>query len=169
MLKFIYSEKATKFCEIFTLLLTGTTYDKSKVKIFQNFVVFSKNMNFRTSLPLLWQTPKKLSVEIVRKYIQFCWHQRIPLVTSPWKSRDIFCYLDLISNSNLAALLSFRLYPSIRKRVLCSGMLLYLHHRNSKLFFHPEKFDIFKDEKISDYKTVSVSQSKNLLDWKLLV
>ena len=24
-LKFIYSEKATKFCEIFTLLLTGTT------------------------------------------------------------------------------------------------------------------------------------------------
>jgi hypothetical protein len=23
--KFIYSEKATKFCEIFTLLLTGTT------------------------------------------------------------------------------------------------------------------------------------------------
>ena len=32
-LKFIYSEKATKFCEIFTLLLTDTTYDKSKVKI----------------------------------------------------------------------------------------------------------------------------------------
>ena len=29
-LKFIYSEKATKFCEIFTLLLTGTTLDKSK-------------------------------------------------------------------------------------------------------------------------------------------
>ena len=25
LLKFIYSEKATKFCEIFTLLLTGTT------------------------------------------------------------------------------------------------------------------------------------------------
>ena len=24
-LKFIYSEKATKFCKIFTLLLTGTT------------------------------------------------------------------------------------------------------------------------------------------------
>ena len=26
--KFAYSEKATKFFEIFTLLLTGTTYDK---------------------------------------------------------------------------------------------------------------------------------------------
>ena len=40
--KFIYSEKATKFCEIFTLLLTGTsTLDKSKVKISQNFVAFT--------------------------------------------------------------------------------------------------------------------------------
>ena len=54
--------------------------------------------------------------------------------------------------------------PSIRNRVLCSGMLLYLHHKNSKLFFHPAKFDNFKDEKISDFKSVSVSQGKNLLD-----
>ena len=45
-LKFIYSEKATKFCEIFTSLLTGTTLDKSKVKISQNFVAFSEYMNF---------------------------------------------------------------------------------------------------------------------------
>ena len=36
---------------------------------------------------------------------------------------------------------------------MCSGMLLYLHHRNSKIFFHPAKFDNFKDEKISDFKT----------------
>ena len=48
-------------------------------------------------------------------------------------------------------------------------MLLYLHHRDSKIFFHPAMFDNFKDEKISDFKTVSVSQRKNLLDWKLLV
>ena len=54
--------------------------------------------------------------------------------------------------------------PSIRDGVLRSGILLYLHHRNSKLFFHPAKFDNFKDEKISDFKTVSVSQRKNLLD-----
>ena len=33
VIKFIYSEKATKFYEIFTLLLTGTKYDKSKVRI----------------------------------------------------------------------------------------------------------------------------------------
>ena len=54
--------------------------------------------------------------------------------------------------------------PSIRDRVLRSGMLLYLHHRDSKIFFHPAKFDNFRDEKISDFKTVSVSQRKNLLD-----
>ena len=54
--------------------------------------------------------------------------------------------------------------PSIRDGVLCSGMLLYRHHINFKIFFHPAKFDNFKDEKISDFKTFSVSQRKNLLD-----
>ena len=45
-LKFIYSEKATKFCKILTLLLSVCTVDKSKVKISQNFVAFSEYMNF---------------------------------------------------------------------------------------------------------------------------
>ena len=54
--------------------------------------------------------------------------------------------------------------PSIRDGVLRNGMLLYLHHRDSKIFFHPAKFDNFKDEKILDFETVSVSQRKNLLD-----
>ena len=44
--KFIYSKKATKFCEISTLLLTGTTQDKSKVEFPQNFVAFSEYINF---------------------------------------------------------------------------------------------------------------------------
>ena len=39
--KFICSEKATKFCEIFTFLLTVCTVVKSKVKISQYFVAFS--------------------------------------------------------------------------------------------------------------------------------
>ena len=47
-LKFTYCENATKFCEIFTLLLTGTTKDKSKVKISQNFLAFSEYMNFNS-------------------------------------------------------------------------------------------------------------------------
>ena len=45
--KFIYSEKATNFCEISTEDLTGTTYDKSMVKILQNFVAFLEYIYFK--------------------------------------------------------------------------------------------------------------------------
>ena len=44
LVKFIYSEKATKFSEIFTLLLTGTTYI-GKVKISQSFEALSEYMS----------------------------------------------------------------------------------------------------------------------------
>ena len=46
IVSFIYSEKAIRFCEISTVLLTGTTLDKSTVVILQNIVVFSEYMNF---------------------------------------------------------------------------------------------------------------------------
>ena len=46
--KFIYSKKATKFCDIFPLLLTVCTAVKSKRKILQNFVAFSEYMNFNS-------------------------------------------------------------------------------------------------------------------------
>ena len=46
MIKFIYSEKATNFCEISTLDLTYLVTVKSKVEISQNFVAFSEHMNF---------------------------------------------------------------------------------------------------------------------------
>ena len=45
IVKFIYSEKATKFCEIFPLILTTVYTVKSKGKISQNFVAFSEYMN----------------------------------------------------------------------------------------------------------------------------
>ena len=45
-IKFIYSEKATKFCEIFNSLLSYVVPVKSKVKISQNFVAFWEYMNF---------------------------------------------------------------------------------------------------------------------------
>ena len=45
-IKFIYSEKATKFYKIFTLLLSYVVPVKSKLKISQNFVAFSEYMNF---------------------------------------------------------------------------------------------------------------------------
>ena len=44
--KFIYSEKATKFYEISTLLLSKVHTDKSKVEISKNFVAFSEYTNF---------------------------------------------------------------------------------------------------------------------------
>ena len=46
ILKFIYPEKATKFCEIFTLLLSLAVPVKRKVKISQYCVAFSEYMNF---------------------------------------------------------------------------------------------------------------------------
>ena len=47
--KFIYSEKATKFCEI-TLLLSYVVPVKSKVKISHNFVAFWECMNFNSCI-----------------------------------------------------------------------------------------------------------------------
>ena len=54
-LKFIYSEKATKFCEIFRLLLTSVHTVKSKGKISQNFVAFSEYMNFNCQRQINWE------------------------------------------------------------------------------------------------------------------
>ena len=45
-LKFIYSEKATTFCEISTLDLSYVVTVKYTVEISQNFVAFSEYMNF---------------------------------------------------------------------------------------------------------------------------
>ena len=47
LLKFVYSEKATEFCEISTLLLSTVHTDKSKVEISQKILAFSEYMNFK--------------------------------------------------------------------------------------------------------------------------
>ena len=49
LVRLIYSEKATKFCEIHTILLSVSTVDKSKVEISQNFVAFSEYTNSNLS------------------------------------------------------------------------------------------------------------------------
>ena len=46
-LKFIYSEKATKFCEISTIDLSYVVTVKSMLEILQNVVAFSEYMNFK--------------------------------------------------------------------------------------------------------------------------
>ena len=75
--KFIYSVKATKFCDIFTLLLTVCTVVKSKVKISQNFVAFLEYMNFNNGP-------------------NFC-HIGIP----PFKKQQILLYNLLLLGKNL--------------------------------------------------------------------
>ena len=67
LLKFIYSEKATKFSEIFTLLLSYVVPVKSKVKISENFVAFSEYMNFITFIWLYCNNSLKnvFSIELL--------------------------------------------------------------------------------------------------------
>ena len=50
LLTFIYSEKATKFCKISTLLLSYVVPVKSEVEILQNIVAFSEYMNIKIRL-----------------------------------------------------------------------------------------------------------------------
>ena len=52
LVKFKYSEKATKVFEISTLLLSVCTVDKSKVENSQNFVAFSEYTNFKRKISL---------------------------------------------------------------------------------------------------------------------
>ena len=60
LIKLIYSEKATKFCEIPTVDLSYVVPVKSTVEILQNFVAFSEYMNFDFwNLNLLLQEGKK--------------------------------------------------------------------------------------------------------------
>ena len=47
LIKFIYSERATKFCEIAILYFSYLVPVKSKVEILQKFVAFSEYMNFK--------------------------------------------------------------------------------------------------------------------------
>ena len=59
MIKFLYSEKATKFFEISTIYLACVVPVKSAVEISQNFVPFSEYMNFTiiyilSSASILW-------------------------------------------------------------------------------------------------------------------
>ena len=80
---FMYSEKAKKFCEMFTLLLTTVHTVKSKVKIFQNFVAFSEYMNFK--LHVFWEGHKiwrNLSwFDIYRVKFKFLWPEYINFKT----------------------------------------------------------------------------------------
>ena len=57
---FIFSVKATKVCEISTLLLSYVVPVKSKVEILQNFEAFSECMNFTTCHSRFYDLPPSL-------------------------------------------------------------------------------------------------------------
>ena len=46
VVKFVYSEKVRKFCEISTVDLSFEVTVKSTVEVLQNFVAFSEYVNF---------------------------------------------------------------------------------------------------------------------------
>ena len=69
ILKFVHSEKATKFREISTLLVHTV---KSKVEISQNFVAFSEHVNFYDGM-VVWNT-RFILIQKVRLKVRLVVH-----------------------------------------------------------------------------------------------
>ena len=87
MIKFIYSEKATKFCEISPLLLSVCTVDKSKGEILQNFVAFSEYTNF-IRLYKYWAKKNRVQWQLF-----FFSHNRLYVTCSTLRNIFILKYL----------------------------------------------------------------------------
>ena len=62
--KFIYSEKTTKFCKTYTLFLSYVVPVKSKLEISQNFVAFSEYMNFNIFSTNAFTNKRKTNYDI---------------------------------------------------------------------------------------------------------
>ena len=104
VVKFIYSEKAKNFCEIFTLLLTVCTVVKSKVKISQNFVAFSEYMTLsKQALRALSSGFCDLSTLLMR------YHTQISIVNGRGTEG-----LHLISFSKLFLLFMSGIFPNCK-------------------------------------------------------
>ena len=95
---------ATKFCKIFTLLLSYIVPVKSKVKISQNFVAFSEYMNFKYATQILFLT---------YLYTTDSWHNH-PMLNSYVGVALMRC----LSCQNKYVTLTEKLH--IRKFVLCT-------------------------------------------------
>ena len=102
ILKFKYFEKATKFCEISTLLLSPCTVDKSKVEISQNFVAFSEYTNF--TYPRVVFANRVYKADFA---VQFC------------NSHKPFLVLNLLLSKPVKVKV---IYPQVLSNIgLCSG------------------------------------------------
>ena len=69
-IKFIYSEKATKFCEIPTVDLSYVVTVKSTVAISQKFLAFSEYMNFIIPIRLRVLNTYEASIESYKKKME---------------------------------------------------------------------------------------------------
>ena len=96
VVKFIYSEKATKFCEILTYVVPV----KSKVKILQISMAFSEYINFNASV-LLSSITYKLCITSRKSVIdqwlyRYNWHflvqQRTKREQNEFPMVLVFCY-----------------------------------------------------------------------------
>ena len=96
--KFIYSEKATKFREIFTLLLSYVVSVKSKVKTSQNFVAFSEYMNFICGYENKNSLSYIISTHCETLEFSHCILMTVILILTMRK--QTFCYSISISISN---------------------------------------------------------------------
>ena len=98
IVKFIYSEKATKFCEISTVDLTVTTQDKSTVVISRKFVAFSEYMNFNFVLLQSEILALRVQIQIVYSKIRstYCRLSALPIHKIPFKQCILFKYKSFL-------------------------------------------------------------------------
>ena len=113
-LKFVYSEKATKFCEISNLLLSTVHTNKSKVEISQIFSTFSGYMNFkkhiffriersRTIVPALIEAvekcPKSKEINVDYFYKLLFTRHNLKLVHIVCHDKQVHCNKKCDTNS----------------------------------------------------------------------
>ena len=123
-IKFIYSKKVTKFCEIFTLLLSCVVPVKSKVKISQNFVAFSEYMNFKVKYSEKATWSNQLLPKSGRMYWRFIYKMWI----KRWNKGDK--KFPLLSDS-------FEQFRALSKRIVWSKIKLAWTWRDNSVRYEP--------------------------------
>ena len=89
------SEKASKFCEVSTLVLSVCTVDKINMEISQNFVAFSEYTNFDMAVKICH--PVEDPVNWSAKIWGVIWPPMAPtsLILLKLVARDIMCKLEI--------------------------------------------------------------------------
>ena len=96
LLKFIYSQKATKVCEISTVDLSYVVQVKSTVEISQNFVAFSEymNCNWINGIIYLQKTLIEKQKQTMISFLPKC-ERNISLILEAWSSNFIKIFVKI--------------------------------------------------------------------------